>query len=232
MHDHLKIILRLTRLVKNRFASAPEIYKQFLEILQTYQRESKPIQDVYGQVTQLFNSAPDLLEDFKQFLPESAAHARQQAARQAEESIPMSHLRGDPNYPNAHVLQGSNRDVKMPPMGQFNVKDSAKEGKKRRGGPAAGGMGASVSGPANADARMAESQTGRVGAAQAGNANKVSQSFFRVFICLLPALCSTSIVLYQSLQDALCLTNDIPYCASLSILIRGHPTTIQLPAAG
>lgn len=160
--------------IQNRFASHPEIYKQFLEILQTYQRESKPIQDVYGQVTHLFNSAPDLLEDFKQFLPESAAHARQQAARQAEEAIPLSNLRGDPNYPNAHVLQGSNRDVKMPPMGQFNVKDSGKEGKKRRGGPGAGGLGGSMSGP-GADARVADSQ-GRVGAAQAGNANKVSSS--------------------------------------------------------
>ncbi|EPS40801.1 hypothetical protein H072_5313 [Dactylellina haptotyla CBS 200.50] len=63
--------------IKTRFSSQPEIYKNFLEILQTYQRESKPIQEVYSQVTQLFNAAPDLLEDFKQFLPESAAQARQ-----------------------------------------------------------------------------------------------------------------------------------------------------------
>ncbi|EOD48752.1 putative transcriptional repressor sin3p protein [Neofusicoccum parvum UCRNP2] len=71
--------------IKNRFATQPDIYKQFLEILQTYQRESKPIQDVYAQVTQLFNSAPDLLEDFKQFLPESAAQHRAAQARQAAE---------------------------------------------------------------------------------------------------------------------------------------------------
>ncbi|KAI5285008.1 Transcriptional regulatory protein sin3 [Ascosphaera acerosa] len=62
--------------IKNRYSEAPEIYKQFLEILQTYQRDSKPIQDVYAQVTVLFKSAPDLLEDFKQFLPESAAAAQ------------------------------------------------------------------------------------------------------------------------------------------------------------
>ena len=60
---------------QNRFVQQPETYKQFLDILQTYQRESKPIQDVYAQVTQLFHTAPDLLEDFKQFLPESAAQA-------------------------------------------------------------------------------------------------------------------------------------------------------------
>ena len=59
--------------IKNRFASEPDIYKQFLEILQTYQKEQKPIQEVYSQVTILFKSAPDLLDEFKQFLPESAA---------------------------------------------------------------------------------------------------------------------------------------------------------------
>lgn len=32
--------------IKNRFSSDPETYKQFLEILQTYQKEQKPIQEV------------------------------------------------------------------------------------------------------------------------------------------------------------------------------------------
>ncbi|KAJ5763051.1 hypothetical protein N7533_001732 [Penicillium manginii] len=140
--------------IKNRFSSAPEIYKQFLEILQTYQRESKPIQDVYAQVTQLFNTAPDLLEDFKQFLPESAAHAKQQAAaRLAEENAPISNLRGDPMA----MSQAANRDAKnLPPMGHFKPQDSAKDNKKRRGGPGMGG--GSVSGPAGAEARIPESQ--------------------------------------------------------------------------
>ncbi|KAM9917618.1 hypothetical protein OXX80_013216, partial [Metschnikowia pulcherrima] len=40
--------------IKTRFANQPDIYKQFLEILQTYQREQKPIGEVYEQVTQLF----------------------------------------------------------------------------------------------------------------------------------------------------------------------------------
>ncbi|KAI2786008.1 hypothetical protein POX_h09773 [Penicillium oxalicum] len=143
--------------IKNRFSSAPEIYKQFLEILQTYQRESKPIQDVYAQVTQLFNTAPDLLEDFKQFLPESAAHAKQQAAaRMAEEAVPTSNLRGEPV---GHPSSTPSRDVKMPPLGQFNVKDSGKESKKRRGGPGVGLS--SVSGPSGADAaRMPEARGG------------------------------------------------------------------------
>ncbi|KAJ5218119.1 uncharacterized protein N7498_000218 [Penicillium cinerascens] len=139
--------------IKNRFSSAPEIYKQFLEILQTYQRESKPIQDVYAQVTHLFNTAPDLLEDFKQFLPESAAHARQVERQRAQENIPVSDLRSGPgDFPS----QTPNRDVKMPPLGQFNVKDSGKENKKRRGAP---GITGSMSGPSGVDAaRMPDAQ--------------------------------------------------------------------------
>lgn len=145
-----------------------------MEILQTYQRESKPIQDVYAQVTQLFNTAPDLLEDFKQFLPESAAHARAQERQRlaAEEAAPTSNMRGDPmGLPS----QAPNRDVKMPPLGQFNVKDTGKESKKRRGAP---GIGAgTVPGPSGVEgARMPDAQ-GRAQAAQYGNAAKVRFAF-------------------------------------------------------
>ncbi|CAO3597100.1 unnamed protein product [Absidia cylindrospora] len=56
--------------IKNRFANEPDTYKQFLEILQTYQKEQKPIQEVYAHVQYLFNGAPDLLSEFKQFLPD------------------------------------------------------------------------------------------------------------------------------------------------------------------
>lgn len=44
-----------------------------MEILQTYQREQRPITEVYSQVTRLFEGAPDLLDDFKQFLPDTSA---------------------------------------------------------------------------------------------------------------------------------------------------------------
>jgi paired amphipathic helix protein Sin3a len=57
--------------IKNRFSGDPETYKQFLEILQTYQKEQKPIQEVYAQVQVLFNGANDLLAEFKQFLPDT-----------------------------------------------------------------------------------------------------------------------------------------------------------------
>ena len=37
--------------IKNRFSNDPETYKQFLEILQTYQKEQRPIQDVRWDLT-------------------------------------------------------------------------------------------------------------------------------------------------------------------------------------
>ncbi|CAO3630909.1 unnamed protein product [Cunninghamella blakesleeana] len=57
--------------IKNRFSSDPDIYKQFLEILQTYQKEQRPIQEVYSQVQVLFNGDGELLAEFKQFLPDT-----------------------------------------------------------------------------------------------------------------------------------------------------------------
>ena len=130
--------------------------------MQTYQRESKPIQDVYGQVTQLFSSAPDLLEDFKQFLPESAAQAKAQAAaRQAtEEAAMLSNVRGE-YAPGAHQaqVQTPKPELKMPPVGSFLPPSATKENKKRRGGP-----GSQLTGGAAAV---------DVGAASAGHGNRV-----------------------------------------------------------
>ncbi|CAN8101622.1 unnamed protein product [Discula destructiva] len=113
--------------IKNRFQDKPEIYKQFLEILQTYQREQKPIQDVYAQVTTLFNAAPDLLEDFKQFLPESAAQTRGVGQR-PEDVLSMAQLAQTPQ-PGHSARDGP----KGPPVGNFAPPASAtKENKKRR----------------------------------------------------------------------------------------------------
>lgn len=142
---------------------------------------------MYAQVTVLFNSAPDLLEDFKQFLPESAAQAKgQAAARQDEIPVALSNVRGEPGYgPGSLQSQGGRDNVKMPPLGQFNVKDSAKESKKRRGGPGAQ-AGASMGGPGAMDTTAIGGQSSKAQASQMGNVNKVSLSirlsfFWRVF---------------------------------------------------
>ena len=51
-------------------------------------------------MTDLFNTAPDLLEDFKLFLPESAAQAKSQAAARAaaEDAMTINNVRGDSAY--------------------------------------------------------------------------------------------------------------------------------------
>ncbi|KAI1109768.1 prion-inhibition and propagation-domain-containing protein [Nemania sp. NC0429] len=67
--------------IKSRFIERPEIYRQFLEILQSYQRDLTPIQDVYGQITSLFESQPDLQKGFKRFLPGSANQTGKQDQR-------------------------------------------------------------------------------------------------------------------------------------------------------
>lgn len=69
--DQMNHAITYVNKIKTRFANQPDIYKQFLEILQTYQREQKPIGEVYEQVTILFANSPDLLDDFKQFLPDT-----------------------------------------------------------------------------------------------------------------------------------------------------------------
>lgn len=80
--------------VKGRFASQPDTYRQFLTILQTHQRKSTPVRDIYVQITKLFNSAPDLMEGFKQFLPETAfSHAEVQAAQTESAGAGMGRVR-------------------------------------------------------------------------------------------------------------------------------------------
>ena len=87
---------------------------------------------MYAQVTTLFNDAQDLLEDFKQFLPESAAQAKQQAAEAAERA---AQLAGATQTPQAS--QGGRGETKMPPVGNFAVPASnSKEKKRRNNGPA------------------------------------------------------------------------------------------------
>lgn len=71
--------------IKNRFQGQPEVYKQFLEILHTYQKEQRTIKEgmgsvsnkplteteVYQQVARLFQNQEDLLTEFGQFLPDA-----------------------------------------------------------------------------------------------------------------------------------------------------------------
>lgn len=71
--------------IKNRFQGQPDIYKNFLEILHTYQKEQRQLKEsmlpsgykplseaeVYSQVAKLFHNQEDLLSEFGQFLPDA-----------------------------------------------------------------------------------------------------------------------------------------------------------------
>ena len=90
-------------------------------------------------MTQLFSSAPDLLEDFKQFLPESAAQAKAQAQaaakQQMEDAAVLSNVRGENGYVQHAQAQTPRPEMKMPPVGNFAPPSVGKDNKKRRGGP-------------------------------------------------------------------------------------------------
>ena len=88
-------------------------------------------------MTGLFNGAPDLLEDFKQFLPESAAqHRAQQAARHNEEAALMGNARGEAAYAQAPSHQQTPRadTSRLPPMGNFAPTPTANRDNKRKRG--------------------------------------------------------------------------------------------------
>ncbi|KAJ3145353.1 Transcriptional regulatory protein sin3 [Irineochytrium annulatum] len=112
--------------IRNRFAAEPESYKQFLEILQTYQKDQKPIQEVYSSVSVLFKNAPDLLDEFKQFLPDTSA-----------KPAPVSKMPPVGNFPTER--RGSNGPPTLP---------SKKSNKRAAGGASAPPMGPSPTVPA------------------------------------------------------------------------------------
>ncbi|KAF2154652.1 hypothetical protein K461DRAFT_238036 [Myriangium duriaei CBS 260.36] len=128
--------------IKNRFASQPEIYKSFLDILQTYQRESRPIQEVYAQVTKLFESATDLLEDFKQFLPETTAKSKAaaMARRKAEEQVLTSNVRSEPPKGGPQLQKTPRAEHRLPPVGNFAPTPTVNKDHKRKRGDTKSGM--------------------------------------------------------------------------------------------
>ena len=103
--------------IKNRFSDQPDIYKHFLEILQTYQREQKPINEVYAQVTVLFQNAPDLLDDFKKFLPDSSASTSQQQRQQLQPVVQHQQTAAAYGYYSENPPASRQN---LPPLGSFS----------------------------------------------------------------------------------------------------------------
>ncbi|XP_057509784.1 paired amphipathic helix protein Sin3-like 4 [Actinidia eriantha] len=61
--------------IKTRFKGDDHVYKAFLDILNIYRKEHKSIAEVYNEVATLFREHPDLLVEFKHFLPDPSAAA-------------------------------------------------------------------------------------------------------------------------------------------------------------
>lgn len=98
--------------IKTRFVNQPDIYKNFLEILQTYQRDQLRISEVYTQVTALFQDAPDLLDDFKQFLPDTS-QPQATTPRTAQESMAAAN------------------SSQLPPLGNFAPPSAGRERERK-----------------------------------------------------------------------------------------------------
>ncbi|KRZ99517.1 uncharacterized protein AC631_04736, partial [Debaryomyces fabryi] len=117
--------------IKTRFANQPDIYKQFLEILQTYQREQKPIGEVYEQVTVLFSNSPDLLDDFKQFLPDTSNQGYLQQ-QQVQENLFYGANNGTSQLPPVGNFQ--------PPTGSTGLSPNGSQGQFQHGYPMISGV--------------------------------------------------------------------------------------------
>lgn len=101
--------------IKNRFQQQPEIYKQFLDILQSYQKEQRSIKEgtavlgqkflteseVYTQVAKLFQNQEDLLQEFSQFLPDANNNAN-------PHSHPSANLLSSSHNSNTVINSSSN----------------------------------------------------------------------------------------------------------------------------
>jgi hypothetical protein len=129
-------------------------------------------------VTTLFGEAPDLLEDFKQFLPESAAQARaQQAAIHNDEAAMMGNARADTAYNQGPSHQQTPRadTSRLPPMGNFAPTPTANRDNKRKRGERqiAGATAAAMPAQMNQEAPMSNVR----GNYAQGNGNKVCPNF-------------------------------------------------------
>ncbi|CAK7328041.1 unnamed protein product [Dovyalis caffra] len=59
--------------IKKRFQNDERVYKSFLDILNMYRKENKDINEVYSEVSALFEDHEDLLDEFARFLPDTSA---------------------------------------------------------------------------------------------------------------------------------------------------------------
>ena len=90
--------------IKHRFQGQPDVYKQFLEILHTYQKDQRAMKEggvpksmlteseVYAQVSKLFQNQEDLLSEFGQFLPEATTDHSTAAIMVSSKGLANDHV--------------------------------------------------------------------------------------------------------------------------------------------
>ncbi|KAI6031526.1 hypothetical protein BKA83DRAFT_26748 [Pisolithus microcarpus] len=105
--------------IKARFADDPDIYKQFLEILQTYQKEQRQLQDsqVYLQVQILFKEGPRSPRRAQITVPAPSNVKRRKAQDKDTTPIPSSksttnRVRPPFQFPSYSLIQQQTKKVK------------------------------------------------------------------------------------------------------------------------
>ncbi|KAJ2028516.1 hypothetical protein IWW57_002114, partial [Coemansia sp. S610] len=152
--------------IKMRFAAEPDRYKEFLEILQTYQKEARPIQEVYAQVQTLFAGAPDLLDEFKQFLPDKSQSAGSPSIAVAYPRPVGGSASQGQTASGQHGMGGvpdSMAGARLPPVGNFTPVSTTGHGADPfvSTTPTATAAAASLAAGAVAQAASASSSSGR-----------------------------------------------------------------------
>lgn len=99
--------------IKSRFVNQELVYKQFLDILHTYQKEQKSIEEVYEQVATLFKDHQDLLDEFMNFLPDSAPHHTAAMELQREKEA-QAKAAGAAHIGGSSPASGLSRTTKVP----------------------------------------------------------------------------------------------------------------------
>lgn len=102
--------------IKSRFAEDEAVYKDFLNILQTYQKDQKDITEVNRQVSILFRDHEDLLAEFSRFLPEqSLPYVRQPPYHNVQPDHSQSRARSSQTVVKQQPVLESAADVKPAP---------------------------------------------------------------------------------------------------------------------
>lgn len=128
--------------IKSRFSDNESMYKTFLGILQTYQKEQRSIKEVYGQVAILFREHDDLLNEFSHFLPETSSQPRAGPAPPATESIqPRVKTHPAAIKKQATLEPVAAEPAPQPPAAVPNSKTKEKSGKSGSAGRGKAGKG-------------------------------------------------------------------------------------------